>query len=73
MLDETGPDPQPRPFDVGGELAEKKARNRVRWLPGPDRARQNRRHNRGRSEAIVTDDAPCLVNDEHRGKTLLLV
>ncbi|SHM60486.1 hypothetical protein SAMN05444389_1174 [Paracoccus solventivorans] len=73
MLHKAGPDAQPCPSGVGRELAEQHARDRIRRLPRPDRARQNRRQHTGRRKAVVADHAPGLMNDENGSEALLLI
>jgi len=73
VLHKAGANAQPCPCCVGRELAEQHARDRIRRLPRPDRARQNRRHHTGRRKAVITDHAPGLMSDEYGGEALLLI
>ncbi len=73
VLHKASANAQTCPCCVGRELAEQYARDRIRRLPRPDRARQNRRHYTGRRKAVVADHAPGLMNDENGSKALLLI
>lgn len=73
MFYQTCADTSPHPFRVRGKLTEEKTRNRIGWLPGADRARQDRRNDGGRRQAVIPDDAPRLVDDENRRETFLLI
>ena len=73
VFHQAGADALPCPFCVRGELSKKQAGNRVGRLPGADRARQDRGHHRRRCEAIVSDNAPCVVNDDDCREALFLI
>lgn len=73
MFDQARADPLPCPSKVSRKLAEEQAGNRIGWLAGPDRSRQDRGHDGGRSQAIVSDNPPRLMHDEYGGKALLLI
>lgn len=73
MFHQTCADASPRPFRDRGKLAEEKTGHRIRRLPGTDRARQDRRNDGGRRQAVVADDAPGLVDDQNRRETFLLI
>lgn len=73
MFHQTCADAYPHPFRVRGKLAEEKTGNRIGRLPGADRAREDRRDDGGRRQAVIPDDAPALMDDENRRETFLLI
>lgn len=73
MFHQTCADASPRPFRVRRKLAEEKTGYRIGRLPGTDRARQDRRNDGGRRQAVIPNDAPGLLDDENRGETFFLI
>ena len=73
VFHETRADPAPLPIDVGRELTEQQARNRIGRLARADRARQHVRHDGRRRETIVADDTTRLMNDDDGCKAFLLI
>lgn len=73
MFHQASADPLPRPISVRGELPEKQAGDRVGRLSGADRARQDRRNHPCRSQPIISDDTPRLVNDDDSREALFLI
>ena len=73
MLYQARANAAPRPFRIGGKLAEKKAGDRIRRLTSADRARQHSRDNGGRRKTVVANDTSGLVNDEDGREALLLI
>lgn len=73
MLQKTGADAASCPLEIGGELAEKQAGNRIGRLARAHRARQERRNHRSGGQAIISDDASGLMDDYDGGEALLLI
>lgn len=73
MFHQTCTDASSRPLRVRSKLAEEKTGNGIGRLPGAYRARQDRRNDSGRRQAIISDDAPRLVDDENRRETFFLI
>ncbi len=61
MFYQTCADTSSRPFRVRRKLAEEKTGDRIGWLPGADRARQDCGNDGGRRQAVIPDDAPGLL------------
>lgn len=66
-------DPQAGPLRIRRKLPEKEAGNRIGCLPCADRPGQDRRHDSGRRQPVISDHTPCLTNNEDCGEALFLI
>lgn len=73
ILDQSASDTLPGIAAINGELPDQKARDRIRWSSGPDRARCAVRLDDARRQPVVADNSAIVMNDQDAGKPTCLV